>query len=143
MLIQLLRLATVQAQDADKEQHSAQTDGYAMVKEIKDLKREIKALQKSVQQFKQESAGSIPKQAKESQISVNSVQSVISCCRDSWNRREQIAEHILDYQTKLMGEVKKIKKNRVVSSSKGKSSHSAIPLTGDCGGFENNGFTGC
>ena len=49
-------------------------------------------------------------------------------CRQSWSRREEIAMHILDYQTRLMGEVKKIKsKSRISSPSKVRSTagHSA------------------
>jgi hypothetical protein len=49
-------------------------------------------------------------------------------CRESWSQRESIAMHILDYQTRLMGEVRKIKvKSRISSPSKMRGTSAAKP----------------
>ena len=126
---QLLRIAMVQNQNSSEEGNSVENktaELYAMMKEVNDLKRQIKGIKKTVEQIKTDGLGGVSEGNSASSSNNVALSKIMEYCRDSWTKREEIADHIIDYQTKLLGEVKKMKSKHRTSPSKLKTSNSAI-----------------
>jgi len=57
-----------------------------------------------------------------------STRQIISSCKESWVKREEIALHLIEYQTMLMNEVRELKRSNSRISSPLKSNNT-IPIS--------------
>lgn len=90
---------------SETKQPNSNSENRQISKEIKDLKKELKSIQTMLTQLKAGNLNAAPSAVTDSQESSR----IIKLCKESWEKREEIASEIMDWQLKIIKEVTKLK----------------------------------